>query len=132
MARARSFPEVNWAAVLLGTLVAVVVATIVGVLLVAVAPIFGVLAPISGIASGAFLAGKRAKRAPLYHGALVAAGYVLLEGIGVVPPPLPPMDNALADSVAIILSDASLLSVGALAGWLARGSSSSSDTDRDR
>ena len=79
------------------------------------------------------MAGKRAKAGAMYHGALVAAGYVVLEGIGFVPTPFAVADNALADSVAIILSDVTLLVVGALAGLLARGgSSSSSDTDRGR
>jgi len=91
------------------------------------------LAPIFDIAIGAYLAGKRAKAGAVYHGALVAAGYVVLEGIGFVPTPFAVADNALADSVAIILSDLTLLVVGAIAGLLARGApSSSSDTDKDR
>ena len=79
------------------------------------------------------MAGKRAKAGPVYHGALVAAGYVVLEGIGFLPTPFAVADNALADSIAIIVSDLTLLVVGALAGLLARGApSSSSDTDRGR
>ena len=96
-------------------------------------PALAIAAPIFGVAIGAYLAGKRAKAGPLYHGALVAAGYVVLEGIGFVPTPFAVAENALADSVAIILSDLTLLVVGALSGLLARGaSSSSSDTDRGR
>jgi len=114
--------------------VAVIVAALLGFAAAAIAPISGSVAPISGVAIGGFLAGKRAKHHALYHGALAAAGYVVLEGIGVVPTPFPPAENALADSVAIILSDGTLLAVGALAGWLARpgGPSSFSDTGRAR
>ena len=115
-------------------MVAVIVAALLGFAAAAMAPIFGSVAPISGVAIGGFLAGKRAKHHALYHGALAAAGYVVLEGIGVVPTAFPPAENALADSVAIILSDGTLLAVGALAGWLARpgGPSSFSDTGRAR
>jgi hypothetical protein len=114
--------------------VAVVVAFVVGVITTQTDPAFVILAPLFGVGIGAFLAGKRAKVAPLYHGALVAAGYVLLEGNGIVPTPLGVGDNALADSVAVILTDAVLLAVGALSGLLAarRVPSSSSGTDKDR
>lgn len=97
-------------------------------------PIFGSVAPIFGVAMGGYLAGNRAKHHTLYHGALAAAGYVLLEGIGFVPTPFVPADNALVDTIAIIVSDAALLSVGALAGWLGRprAPSSSADTDTGR
>ena len=118
----------------IGVVGAVIVAAVLGFATLAIAPGFEPLAPIFGVAGGGFLAGKRAKHHPLYHGALAAAGYVVLEGIGVVPTPFPPGENALADSIAIILSDGTLLAIGALAGWLARpaGPSSSSDTDRAR
>ena len=100
----------------------------------AIAPILGIAAPVIGVASGAYLAGKRAKVGPLYHGALVAGCYVVLEGIGVVPTPIGVGDSPLADSVAIIVSDAVLLATGALAGWAAgrEAPSSSSDTGRGR
>jgi hypothetical protein len=118
----------------IGVVVAVLVAAALGFGAVALAPSFGSIAPIFGVAAGGFLAGKRAKHHTLYHGALAAAGYVVLEGIGVVPTPFPPAENALADSIAIILSDGTLLAIGALAGWLARpeGPSSSSGMDRAR
>jgi hypothetical protein len=114
--------------------VEVLVAALSGFAIAIIAPAFGTVAPIFGVAVGAFLAGKRAKHHPLYHGALAAAGYVLLEGIGIVPAPFAPAENALADTVAVILSDGTLLAVGALAGWLGRPAapSSFSDTDRGR
>ena len=115
-------------------MVAVIVAALLGFAAAAIAPISGSVAPISGVAIGGFLAGKRAKLGPLYHGALVAGCYVVLEGIGVVPTPIGVGDSPLADSVAIIVSDAVLLATGALAGWAARREvpSSSSDTGRGR
>lgn len=109
-------------------------AFIIGLITTQTDPTFVILAPLFGVGIGAFLAGKRVKTAQLYHGALVAAGYVLLEGTGIVPTPLGVGDNVVADSVAIIATDAVLLAVGALSGSLAarQAPSSSSGTGRDR
>ena len=99
------------------------------------ASIFGIAAPLSGIAVGALLAGKLAKYAGLYHGALVGVGYVLVEAIGLAPAPLEPAGDGLAEGILIIAGDALLLAVAALAGWLAlppAASSSSSGTGRGR
>ena len=111
---------------------AVLIAALVGFAAGAIAPTFGGAAAIFGVACGGFLAGKRAKHHTVYHGALAAAGYVVLEGIGVVPTPFPPAENALADSIAIILSDGTLLAVGAVAGWLGQPGGSSSSSGRDK
>ena len=126
--RPAAAPRIEWPAVALGLAVALAI----GWLGPRAAPIFGLAAPFLGVAGGAFLAGKRAKHHPLYHGALAAAGYVVLEGIGVVPTPFPPAENALADSIAIILSDGTLLAVGAVAGWLGQPGGSSSSSGRDK
>lgn len=117
----------EWRAVAFGVAVAVVVAFVAGILAAVTVPDAGIFAPLFGVAIGAYLAAIRVNRAPLYHGALVAAGYVLLEGVGIVPTPFAAADNALADSLAVILSDVLLLLMGALAGAIAgRGAPSSS------
>ena len=99
------------------------------------ASIFGIAAPLCGIALGGYLAGKLAKYAGLYHGALVGVGYVLVEAIGLAPAPLESAGDGLTEGLSIIAGDALLLALAALAGWIAapRGvSSSSSGTDRGR
>jgi len=99
------------------------------------ASIFGIAAPLCGIALGGYLAGKLAKYVGLYHGALVGVGYVLVEAIGLAPAPLESAGDGLTEGLSIIAGDALLLALAALAGWIAapRGvSSSSSGTDRGR
>ena len=71
------------------------------------------------------MAGFRAKATPLYHGALVAAGYVLLEGVGLAPTTFEPRANALEDTIAVIVSDVVLLALGAAAAFLGARASSS-------
>ena len=99
------------------------------------ASIFGIAAPLCGIASGALVAGKLAKNAGLYHGALVGVGYVLVEVIGLAPAPFEPTGTGLAEGLSIIAGDVLLLAVASLAGWIAAPqatSSSSSGTGRGR
>ena len=99
------------------------------------ASIFGIAAPLCGIALGALLAGKLAKNAGLYHGALVGVGYVLVEAIGLAPAPFELAGDTLAEGISIIAGDALLLALGAVAGWIAApqaASSSSSGTGRGR
>ena len=92
------------------------------------ASIFGIAAPLCGIALGAVLAGKVAKNGGLYHGALVGVGYVLVEAIGLAPAPLEPSGEGFAEGLSVIAGDALVLAVAALAGWIAapRATSSSS------
>jgi hypothetical protein len=81
------------------------------------------------------LAGKLAKNAGLYHGALVGVGYVLVEAIGLAPAPFESGGDGLAEGISIIGGDALLLALAALAGWIAAprvASLSSSDTGRGR
>lgn len=99
------------------------------------ASIFGIAAPLLGIALGGYLSGKLAKNAGPYHGALVGVGYVLVEAIGLAPAPFEPSGDGLGDTVSIIAGDAMVLALGALAGWIAAPrarSSSSSGTGRGR
>lgn len=113
-------------------------ATVASLLRLAASPnasIFGIAAPLCGIALGALLAGKVAKNGGLYHGALVGVGYVLVEAIGLAPAPLDPSSDGLTEGLAIIAGDALLLAVAVLAGWIAAPratSSSSSGTGRGR
>ena len=135
IAQQRALPPINQIAVAAGVLVA---ATVASVLRVAVAPgasIFGIAAPLCGIALGAILVGKVAKNAGLYHGALVGVGYVLVEAIGLAPAPFEPSGDGLAEGLSIIAGDALLLAAAVLAGWIAAPqakSSSSSGTGRGR
>jgi len=81
------------------------------------------------------LAGKLAKYAGLYHGALVGVGYVLAEAIGLAPSPLELSGDGLTEGLSVIAGDALVLALAALAGWIAAPqatSSSSSGTGRDR
>jgi hypothetical protein len=127
-----AFPPVLWTAVALGLVVALAIALVVAFLGGLIDPALASLAPFSGIAVGGFLAGNRAKSAPLYHGALVAAGYVLLEGIGIAPAPFAPRENALEDSIGVIVTDAALLALAALAAFLASRAASASSADKGR
>ena len=135
IARQRSLPTVQQIAVAAGVLTAVTVASILRLAASPNAAIFGIAAPLCGIALGGYLAGKLAKYAGLYHGALVGVGYVLVEAIGLAPAPLESAGDGLTEGLSIIAGDALLLALAALAGWIAapRGvSSSSSGTDRGR
>ena len=127
--RERSAPRLRWRAVVGGVLVALTVALLARLTL---APTPGLVATILGVGLGAFLAGKWANSAGLYHGAMVGVGYVVLEALGVAPSPSYATD-VLADTAIVIAIDALLLLVASAGGWIAqRGPSSSSDTDRVR
>jgi hypothetical protein len=124
----RAVPDIRWVAVAAGVLVAVAVASVLRLAGPPTAAIFGSGAPLCGIAPGAFLAGKMAKYAGIYHGALVGAGYVLVEMIGLAPALIEVSGDALGDTLSIIGADAILLALAALAGWIGapRAASSSS------
>jgi peptidoglycan/LPS O-acetylase OafA/YrhL len=135
IAQRRSPPPIQRLAVAMGVLVAATVASLLRLAASPSASIFGIAAPLCGIALGAFLAGKLAKNAGLYHGALVGVGYVLVELVGLAPAPLEPVGEGLLEGLSIIAGDALLLGVAALAGWIAAPratSSSSSGTGRGR
>ena len=124
-----------WSAVLGGLLIAVVIAVALGLVLGPAVPVSSLLATVCGIAGGAFFGGKRASRAGLYHGVLVGVGYVVFEGIGLVPTLFQPVADGFGETVSIIASDALVLGLAALFGRLASLRAvpwSSSDTDRGR
>ena len=83
----------------------------------AVASVFGLL--VSGL-----LAGKLASAGRAYHGALVGAGYVICEALGIVPG-VSYVADPLSETVAVIASDALAIAAAALGGWFARLWSSS-------
>lgn len=120
-------PRIRWPAVLAGVALAVATALLGTAVLppipAAVASVFGLL--VSGL-----LAGKLANTAGAYHGALVGAGYVLCEALGIVRG-IAYSADPLSDTALVILSDALLIAAAALGGWLAR-LLSSSDKDRGR
>jgi hypothetical protein len=121
--------------VAVGVVVATTIALLVHQALSPNASNFGIAAPLSGIAVGAFLAAKMAKNGGLFHGALVGVGYVLVEAIGLAPAPLEPSGDGLAEGLSIIAGDAMLLALAALAGRIAAPratSSSSSDMGKGR
>jgi putative membrane protein (TIGR04086 family) len=120
-------PPISWPAVLAGVALAVVLALLSAR---ALPPISAAVASFFGLFVSGLFAGKRAKQGPAYHGALVGAGYVLCEALGIVPA-LSPTADALTDTVAVIASDVLLLVSAALGGWSSR-LWSSSDTDRGR
>ena len=135
MTQQRALPAIQQIAVIAGIVVAATVASFIRLATSPDASIFGIAAPLCGIALGAVLAGKLAKYAGLYHGALVGVGYVLIEAIGLAPAPFDPARDGLAEGVWLIAGDALLLAVAALAGWIAvpqGASSSSSGTGRGR
>jgi peptidoglycan/LPS O-acetylase OafA/YrhL len=135
IAQQRSLPAVNQIAVAAGVLVAVTIAFLPRLAASPTASIFGIAAPLCGIALGAVLAGKVAKNAGLLHGALVGVGYILVEAIGLAPAPLEPSGDGFAEGLSVIAGDALVLAVASLAGWIAAPratSSSSSGTGRGR
>jgi hypothetical protein len=120
-------PRLRWSAILAGVALAVAAALLAAAVLppipAAVASFFGLL--VSGL-----LAGKLARAAPAYHGALVGAGYLACEALGIVPGGGYSTDP-VADTVLVIASDALAIAAAALGGWCAR-LWSSSDKDRAR
>jgi len=95
-------------------------------------PLPALAATVFGVALGAFLAGKWAKAGGAYQGAVVGAGFILLEAIGIVPSSAYEGD-ALSDTLTIIVLDVVTLLAGAVAGWIATpGRASSSGTGRGR
>ena len=120
-------PPLRWPAILAGVALAVVIALLAAAVL---PPIPAAVASFFGLFISGFLAGKLAKEGRVYHGALVGAGYVLCEALGIVPA-LSPTGDPFTDTVAVIVSDALLLASAALGGWCSRFWSSS-DTGTGR
>ena len=120
-------PRLRWPAILAGVALAVATSLLITALL---PPIPAAAASYLGLAVSGFLAGKLAIGARAYHGALVGAGYVVCEALGIVPSGSYSADP-LSDTVAVIASDALAIAAATLGGWSAR-LWSSSDKDRGR
>ena len=119
-------PTLHWSAIVAGILISIVVTLVAHALL---PPIAALVASLFGLAAGGFLAGKRGKQAPAYHGALVGVGFIVFEALGVIPGV--GYVDPLADTLAIIALDAGALAASTLGGALSRVGSSS-DRGRDR
>lgn len=132
----RRMPPLEWRAIIAGVALAGVISLIAAALL---PPIPAALASFFGLFVSGILAGKLAPAARLYHGAVVGAGYVLSEAVGLVPSGFGGAD-ALSDTVVVIVTDALRIALAAFGGWSARGlagaepppGASSSDTGRGR
>jgi hypothetical protein len=128
MSDPRALPRVQPVPVALGAILAVAIAVLIHAFIATDASIFGIAAPLSGSAAGAYLAGKMAKFATTYHGALVGVGYVLAEAIGLAPAPFANVGTGIGEGVAIIAGDALVLLIAALFGRLAATSAVSSSS----
>jgi hypothetical protein len=120
-------PPLHWPAILAGVALSLVIGLLSGALL---PPIPAAVASFFGLLLSGLLAGKLASAGRTYHGALVGAGFVICEALGIVPGRGYSSDP-LTDTVAVIASDALLIALAALGGWCAR-LSSSSDKGRGR
>lgn len=118
-------PHLRWPAILAGVALAAVVALVTSAVL---PPIPAAVASFFGLLVSGFLAGKLAPGARAYHGALVGAGFVVCEALGIVPAGGYSGD-ALSDTVALIASDALLIAAAMFGAWCSRLWSSS---DRGR
>lgn len=123
----RAMPRLRWPAILAGVALAVAITLISATVL---PPIPAAVASVFGLFVSGLLAGKLARGARVYHGAMVGAGYVICEALGIVPGG-GFLADPVSDTVAVIVSDALRIAVAALGGWCAR-LWSSSDTDRAR
>lgn len=123
----RQIPRLRWPAILAGVALAVVVTLLGNAVL---PPIPAAVASVFGLFTSGLLAGKVAVSGPAYHGAVVGAGYVVCEALGIVPSGGYPGDP-VSDTVTVIVSDALRLAVATVGGWCARFVSSS-DKGRGR
>jgi hypothetical protein len=120
-------PPLRWSAILAGVALAVVIGLLSRALL---PPIPAAVASFFGLGVSGLLAGKLATAGRVYHGAVVGAGFVICEALGIVPGGGYSSDP-LTDTAFVIASDAVLIAAAALGGWCAR-LWSSSDTGKGR
>ena len=114
-------PRLTWPAILAGVALAVATTLLATSVL---PPIPAALASFFGLFISGLLAGKLAGAAGVYHGAVVGAGFVLCEALGIVPAGSY-LGDPVSDTVAVILSDALRIAVAAVGGWGSRLWSSS-------
>lgn len=114
-------PRIRWPAILAGAALAVAVSLLAAS---ALPPIPAAVASYFGLFVSGLLGGKLASGAAAYHGALVGAGFVICEALGIVPARSYSAD-ALSDTALVIVSDALSIAAATLGGWSARLWSSS-------
>ena len=114
-------PSLRWSAIFAGVALAVAIA-LVGA--GALPPIPAAVASFFGLFVSGLLAGKLAISGRIYHGAVVGAGFVICEALGIVPG-VSYVADPLSETVAVIASDALAIASAALGGWSARLWSSS-------
>ncbi len=111
MSDARRPPRLEWDAVLVGLALALVLgigATAIGL---------GAFGQIAAVAAGGALAARRATGAPLFHGAVVGAGWILV--FSAISGPTGSAGSIVADTVSTVVGDLFYMSAGAAGGWLA-------------
>ena len=111
-------PGIDWAAVGIGAVAAVVVSLAILVASGAARTDIGPVAQIVGVVAGGYVAGRRAQAAGAAHGALVAAAAIIVLGLGVLPQPGGPT-SVLADTAMTVLSDVVVMAAGTAGGWIA-------------
>ncbi len=111
-------PEIDWIAVAIGAVAAVVIAVALVNVAAAAKADLSAIAGIVGVSAGGYVAGRRAGRAGALHGTLVAAAVVVLLGLGVLPQP-GTASNVVADTALTVLSDVVVLAAGTIGGWVA-------------
>jgi len=117
----RAMPRLRWPAILAGVALAVAIALLSAALL---PPIPAAAASFFGLFLSGLLAGKLGNLGRAYHGAMVGAGFVLCEALGIVPG-VSYVADPLSETVAVIASDALAIAAAAVGGWCARLWSSS-------
>jgi hypothetical protein len=110
-------PRLRWPAILAGVALAVAIALVSAAVL---PPIPAAVASFFGLFLSGLLAGKLATLGRAYHGAVVGAGFVICEALGIVPG-VSYVADPLSETVAVIVSDALLIAAAAFGGWSARG-----------
>jgi hypothetical protein len=114
-------PRLQWPAILAGVALAVAITLLAAAVL---PPIPAAVASYLGLFISGLLAAKVAGAAGLYHGAVVGAGFVICEALGIVPGG-GYLGDPVSDTVAVIVSDALRIAVAAAGGWCSRLWSSS-------
>jgi hypothetical protein len=114
-------PRLRWHAILAGVVLAVAIAVLSAAVL---PPIPAAAASFFGLFLSGLLAGKLATLGRAYHGAVVGAGFVICEALGIVPG-VSYVADPLSETVAVIASDALAIAAAAVGGWCARVWSSS-------
>jgi uncharacterized membrane protein AbrB (regulator of aidB expression) len=110
--RERTLPELDARAAAAGIALTILVA--IAIVAAGFPPIFTLF----GVAAGAYLAGRMAGRAGVFHGAAVGVLSIIAASVA-ASAGNETVTNVLADTLTIVVSDVLLLLVSSAAGWLA-------------